>query len=123
MKEDYLLVAISNNEDKVFVVKNIAKSEYKKLLNKQDKCEKEQESKELAIDEKLKRHNNNIQHLYNRDFILAKALYDRFVDRGLIDENKEFDQAFYEYILEDKDIDLKLIPIEFNEILDKVGNL
>lgn len=103
--------------------KTISEQELNKLLNEEEQNKKQAKLKEYHLGQTIQRHDFNFQHLYARDYILAKALYDRFVDRGYIDENKEFDKAFYELIFEDKEISEELVPNEFKTILSKVGNL
>ena len=57
--------------------------------------------------------------LLNRDFLLAKSIYDNFVDRGLIEDDLDFQKAFYDFIFEDKQI--KTFPIDFQFIFMKVS--
>ena len=42
------------------------------------------------------------------------------MDRGYIDENKEFDKAYYDFIMEGKELDESCYPVEFKTILEKV---
>ena len=50
--------------------------------------EKDLNAKLLHINKDI---DKKLTHLYGNELLLAKALYDRFVDRGYLDENKEFD--------------------------------
>ena len=104
-------------------IKVVTQLESHKLANEYEKNKSLKEHKEDLIDTKLGKHDKDIEHLYNRDFVLAKAIYDRGVDRGYIDENKDFDKAYYDFILENKPIDSKLFPNEFKKILERVEKL
>lgn len=127
MEEKRKLVAISydreNKCEKILEVVNMTEKDYKKCLNEQAINENKQIEKELRINKHIQNQNKEIEHLANRDFVLAKSIYDRGVDRGYIDENKEFDKAFYDYIFENKPIDSKLLPDEFKKILERVESL
>lgn len=117
------LVAISKDEAKVFIVKNVNEQEYNRLLNKQNECESLDEiakARQLTI---LDEHKNAINKLYKRDVILAKSVYDNFVDRGLIENDDAFQQMWYDYYFNDKELDLANSPQEYKTILIKVGNL
>lgn len=104
-------------------IKVVTQQESHKLANEYEKHKSANQKKEQDIDNHLKNHDKDIKHLYGRDFVLAKAIYDRGVDRGYIDENKEFDKAYYDFILEEKPIDSKLFPNEFKKILERVEKL
>ena len=91
-------------------------NEYEK--NKSNKLKEEQDHKDRT--EKLE---ESVRHLLCRDLLIAKAQYDKFVDRGLLDENKEFDQKFYDFIFENKPLSPKEYPEDFKKILEKVVNL
>ena len=64
----------------------------------------------------------NVRMLMAREIILAKCIYDNFVDRGLIDNSDTFQQEWYDYFFNDKELDLEHAPQEYKKILDKVGN-
>lgn len=124
MENDKKLVAISydnkgecNNVAKVF---NVNENEYKKLISQQAKYNSEKAQEQKEINDKLIKHENKIDFLMCKNVFLAKATYDRFVDRGYLNENKEFDKAFYDYIFNGVELDLENAPEDFKLIYKKV---
>ena len=122
MKDDYLLVAVSINEDKVFVVKNVSKSEYKRLLNNQEQGIREQLVKEKGFNDWSCNVVDRLDKLEKKDLLLAKSIYDNFVDRGLIESDDQFQQDYFDFIFNDKELDFDKAPIEYKKILAKVGS-
>ena len=100
-------------------VKAIDKQEYNKLLNE---CE---EHKTLLI-EKDNKHEKEHKYLCGKvkahDILLAKAIYDNFVDKGFLNNDPRFNQDFYDYFFNGADIDLDKAPEEYKTILAKVVN-
>lgn len=117
------LVAISTNGNGVALVKNISEQEYKKLLNEQEKEKNEQELKFRALSECIDRNSQNIYKLKNRDILLAKSIYDNFVDMGLIDNDNDFQKMWFDFYFNEFELDLDKAPFEYKKILEKVGNL
>ena len=118
---DKKLIAISTNgSNGVSLVKSVNEQEYKKLINDQ--------SKRLAKGEKLAfEHNEQHEQLkkgllkaQRNELLLAKSIYDNFVDRGLIENNDDFQQAWFDYYFNDKEISLDNVPQEYEKILSKV---
>ena len=105
------------------LVKAINEQEYKKLLNEKHEHESKLEQHDKEISQKLNDHNKQLVNLRARDLFVAKAQYDKFVDRGLLDENKEFDKKFYDYVFENKPLNQDEYPEDFKKILEKVVNL
>lgn len=55
---------------------------------------------------------------------LAKSIYDNFVDRGLIENDEDFQKAWFDYFMNDGEpIDFYDTPGEFQKILNKVREL
>jgi len=104
---------------KVLPCVNLTDSEYNKLLNeslasKQHGLAKAQKQKEEIekLDTRINKH----------DMLLAKSIFDNFVDRGLIEEDDELQQSFYDYIFNNKN-DRVFHNEFFEKILDKIrGN-
>lgn len=118
--KDEMLIAVSKNEDRVSIVKNVERKEYNRLLNLQEKSENAKEERWLEQYGVNKDIDKKLTHLYGNELLLAKALYDRFVDRGYLDENKEFDKAFFDYVFEGKELVEEDYPEDFKKILAKV---
>lgn len=118
--KDEMLIAVSKNEDRVSIVKNVERKEYNRLLNLQEKSENAKEERWLEQYGVNKDIDKKLTHLYGNELLLAKALYDRFVDRGYLDENKEFDKAFFDYVFEGKELVEENYPEDFKKILAKV---
>lgn len=115
------LIAISTNgSNSIALVKSVNEQEYKKLINDQEK--------RLAKGEKLacehKEHHDSIdkdvKHLTVLQYVLAKSVYDNFVDRGLIENDDDFQQMWFDFYFNDNELDLTKVPQEFEKILKKV---
>ena len=122
MKEDKLLVAISTKGKKIALIKNVTKNEYNELLNEQEKEQRKEDLEKNIIDEEITRHRQNIDALFVRDVILAKSIYDNFVDRGLLENNDAFQQMWFDFYFNDAKLELENAPEEYKKILEKVGN-
>ena len=122
---DKRLVAISyNDKDKckeLLKVCNVSENEYRKLKSEQLKYESEKAIDYRDKTKLLESHETKINKLEGNRLYLAKVIYDRFVDRGYINENKEFDKAFYDFIFNNVPLDLDNAPEEFKIICKKVG--
>ena len=127
MNENKVLVSVlydrNNKCERVSKVTYVSEKEYNALKNEQEKYLTEQDKKELNDKEWKNSVVNNINKLTRRDFLLAKSLYDNFVDLGYINNNAQFQQDFYDFIFNDKDLDIKKTPNDFQVILRKVVNL
>lgn len=119
-----LLVAIAYEYDKtckeIYKVKSVDDKEFKELCNQKHK---NKEKEFMALAQRQKQFNDLEHKVDSREFILAKSIYDNFVDRGLIDDNQEFQQMFYDHIFNGKEYDVSLCPSEFLTILDYLRRL
>lgn len=61
-----------------------------------------------------------IHKLKDRDLFIAKSLYDNYVERGIIDENEEFDAKFNAFIFENGELHPEDMDADFVKILDKL---
>lgn len=116
-----LLVAVAytldNSCSEVLLVKNVDKQEFKSLVNEKNI----NKDKELKLEsEKAKKISELQGHCNKHHYLIAKSLYDNFVDRGLIEDSVEFQQMFYEHIFDKKEFDLTKCPNEFLTIFDYV---
>ena len=92
-------VAIELNDNgtckKVLSCVNLTESEYQKLLN--ESLASKQHG--LARLEKQKEDFEKIDtRLYEHDILLAKSIFDNFVDRGLIEEDDDLQKSFFNFI-------------------------
>ena len=68
-------------------------------------------------------HGKQVSHFGKNELLLAKSIYDNFVDRGLIENDDQFQKDWYDYFLGDsKYINLSKAPKEYKKILEKVVN-
>ena len=104
-------------------IKVVTQQESHKLANEYEKNKTNKLKEEQEHKDKTKKLEESVRHLLCRDLLIAKAQYDKFVDRGLLDENKEFDQKFYDFIFENKPLKPSEYPEDFKKILEKVVNL
>jgi len=121
MQDKKKIVAISLEQDQVFLVKNVSEEEYKSLLNNQHEYERKQEQKQDDIDKKFERQEERIKELESKNLLLAKCIYDNFVDRGMIENDDKFQQMWFDYYFNGCELDLENAPLEYKTILDKVG--
>ncbi len=109
--------------ERVAKVKYVEEKEYNRLLNEQEL----QLNKEKSLQEKneyfVKETCDRLYKLEKRDFLLAKSIYDNFVDRGLLNDNGKFQKDFYDFIFNDCELKVEDTPNDFQMILRKVGNL
>lgn len=122
MQEKKILVAISLEQDKLFLVKSVSEKEYKELLNKQHTSESESERRDIIH---IGQHNdlgNRLTKLEKKNLILAKSIYDNFVDRGLLENDDDFQKDWFDFYFNGCDLSLDNAPNEYKQILEKVGN-
>ena len=126
IKNRHVAVALDDSGKCEFLakVKVINDREYNRLINEKEQKKAQREQKELELknkvldnQEKINELNSKVKH---RDLLLAKSIYDNFVDRGLIENDDAFQQAWYDYFINDNELNFELYPIEFSKILDKV---
>ena len=120
MLENKKLVAISLEQDQVFLVKSVSEKEYKELLNKQNEHKSELDRNDKFIKDKIAVCEHYLRKLYSRDLFVSKATYDKFVDRGYLNEDKDFDKAFFDFVFNGCELDLEKAPLDFKTILEKV---
>ena len=107
-------------------VKMVNKQELNKLTN--EKNEIEQKNKANAekyknqLDAFQTKTDDRLYALENKIFIVAKSIYDNFVDRGLIENDDAFQQMWFDFYFNDGELNLELAPQEYKTILAKVGN-
>jgi hypothetical protein len=102
------LIAISTNgSNGVSLVKSVNEQEYKTLINNQEKHLAKGEK--LALEHK-QQHNSielGLKHFARLHLILAKSVYDNFVDRGLIENDDAFQQMWFDFYFNDKELEIE----------------
>ena len=61
-----------------------------------------------------------LEHLTTLQCVLAKSVYDNFVDRGLIENDDKFQQMWYDFYFNNGPINTENAPKEYKDILAKV---
>lgn len=120
---DKLIAISTNGSNGVSLVKSVNEQEYKKLINAQEKHLAKGEKLALEHEQKHKLEKQAVEHFERTQIILAKSVYDNFVDRGLIENDDDFQQMWFDFYFNDKKLDMEHCPQEYTKILDKVGNL
>ena len=127
LKDKHIAVALNEEGKCILLAKNkvVSEREYNRLVNEyneQLKKEKDNNEKNKLL---IKEICDRLYKIENKDFLLAKSIYDNFVDRGLINDNDDFQKEFYNFIFNDlsKAKLLENAPSDFQIILRKVGNL
>lgn len=112
-------VALEMNSDntckRVLICKNITDGEYKKLINEQNKAKQKELDHDHDICFEIAKAKSDI---VGYEIFIAKSVYDNFVDRGLIDDDDDFQKAWFDFIFEKKKI--SAFPKEFEIILERV---
>lgn len=118
---DKKLIAISTNgSNGISLVKSVNEQEYKKLINEQAKHLSKGEKLALEHKEQHKQLEEGLSKAKKNELLLAKSIYDNFVDRGLIENNEDFQKQWFDYYFNDKEISLDNVPQEYEKILSKV---
>lgn len=116
IKDKFVAIELNGETCKrVLQCKTITASQYNDLVNEQNACISVEELEKQTIKEKVLYLSEKVSE---HDLLLAKSIYDNFIDRGLIDDNEEFQKEWYDFIFNDKK--LKDYPCEFETILEKV---
>lgn len=118
--EKKLIAIATNGSNLVSLVKSVNEQEYKTLINNQEKDLSKREK--VAIEHK-KQHENidkKLTHYASLQCVLAKTIYDNFVDRGLIENDDQFQKMWFDFYFNDNKLDLNNVPQEYKKILVKV---
>lgn len=123
MEKNKNLVAISKDETKVFIVKNVSDNEYNRLLNKENETDSKNILFQKEFLEELHCNTKRVTKIDKRDIVIAKSVYDNFVDRGLIENDEQFQQMWFDFYFNENKLDFDKCPKEFTKILEKVREL
>ena len=115
------LIAISTNgSNSIALVKSVNEQEYKKLINEQEKNLAKGEKKAREHEQQHKNIDKELEHLTTLQCVLAKSVYDNFVDRGLIENDDQFQKMWFDFYFNGSELDLDNSPKEYQDILAKV---
>lgn len=115
------LIAISTNgSNSIALVKSVNEQEYKKLINDQEKNLAKGEKKAREHEQQHNSIDKELEHFTTLQCVLAKSVYDNFVDRGLIENDDQFQKMWFDFYFNDKELDLNNVPEEYKKILAKV---
>lgn len=119
IKTKYCAIKYADNgtcED-ILECKNLTEKEYAKLKNQGIEHKQEELKKEEIVNKRLA----NIEtFLSKHNLLIAKGIYDNFVDRGLIEDDKEFQDKWYDYVIKGQPLDLEYCPDMFRKIFEFV---
>ena len=125
IKNKHVAVALDDGGKCEFLakVKVINDREYNRLINEKEQKKAQREQEELELKNKVLNNQEKIRKLERRDLLLAKSIYDNFVDRGLIENDDAFQQMWFDFYFNNGELNLEQAPQEYKTILAKVGNL
>ena len=117
-------IAISTNgSNGISLVKSVNEQEYAKLINEQAKHLAKGEQLAIEHEQKHTSTQQELKHFERLHCVLAKSIYDNFVDRGLIENDDSFQQEWFDFYFKDFPLCLDNAPEEYKTILRKVEEL
>lgn len=118
------LIAISTNgSNSIALVKSVNEQEYKKLINEQERNLAKGESKAREHEEQHNNIDKELEHFDTLQCVLAKSIYDNFVDRGLIENDDSFQKAWFDFYFNNAHIPNVNFPKEYQDILERLASL
>lgn len=121
IKTKYCAIKYADNGscEQVLECKNLTEKEYAKLKNEEIANNQEELKKDECVDKRL---TNLETFLGKHNLLIAKSLYDNFVDRGVIEDDKDFQEKWYNYVINGVKFSvIEEIPELFKKILIFVG--
>ena len=109
--EDYFGLDLSLGE--IAEMKGISRQAVKDTLAKGEKLAIEHNKQHEYVEKRL-------NHYASQQVVLAKSIYDTYVDRGLIEKDEDFEKMWFDFYFNEKELNLKKAPQEFNKILVRV---
>ena len=121
---DKKLIAIATNgSNAVSLVKSVDEQEYKKLINLQEKNLANGEKLALKHTKQHERFDKAQEHYTKLELVLAKSVYDNFVDRGLIENDESFQQVWFDFYFNGGELPSENTPKEYQDILERLAKL
>lgn len=126
MAKDRLRTIVENSKgDIVFFgeTKMIDKQEEMSYKNRNEKYKSTCEKQAREHSEEHENIDKQLNHFIDLECVLAKTIYDNFVDRGLIENDDQFQQMWFDFYFNDKELDLKNAPKDFVKIFEKIRGM
>lgn len=121
--EKKLIAIATNGSNAVSLVKSVDEQEYKKLINLQSKHLSNGEKLALEHTKQHESFDKAQKHYSKLELVLAKSVYDNFVDRGLIENDESFQQAWYDFYFNGGELPRENTPKEYQDILERLAKL
>ena len=124
IKNKHVAVALDDNGKCEFLakVKVINDRELNRLINEKEQIKSQREQEKNELKKQVLDNKENVAELKKKLVFLAKSIYDNFVDRGLIENDDAFQQAWYDYYFNGGELPTQDTPDEFRKILVKVAS-
>ena len=122
VKKNHIAVVIGKNGcESIAKVKVVNDRELNRLLNEQEQHKQHELLEKEELKKQVSANKENID-TFTKGFIgiIAKSIYDNFVDRGLIDNDDDFQQMWYDYYFNEKELDLDNAPQEYLKIFERL---
>lgn len=119
VKKNHIAVVIGKNGcESIAKVKVVNDQELARLKNELEL----NNNKKLNEEHKHKKeHQRLFKELDGLKCLLAKSIYDNFVDRGLIENNDDFQKAWFDFFFNDGGkLDFYDTPNEYQKILERL---
>ena len=119
VKKNHIAVVIGKNGcESIAKVKVVNDQELAKLKNE---LELNNNKKQDVEHNHRKEHQRLFKELDGLKCLLAKSIYDNFVDRGLIENNDDFQKAWFDFFFNDGGkLDFYDTPNEYQKILERL---
>lgn len=119
IKTKYCAIKYADNGscEQVLECKNLTEKEYAKLKNEEIANHQEELKKDECVDKRL---TNLESFLTHNNLLIAKSLYDNFVDRGIVEDDKGFQNKWFDYVINGGTFNVDESPELFKKVLSFV---
>ena len=105
-------------------VRLVSKEEQNALKNQSAELKAFKQKEEKTHREEHSTIEKGLKHFTMLELVMAKSVYDNFVDRGLIDNDDDFQSAWYDFYFNGGELPReKDAPKEYQDILRKLGEM
>lgn len=122
IKTKYCAIKYADNGscEQVLECKNLTEKEYAKLKNEEIANHQKELGKEYLIEAKIEL----CEKTYAKhSLLIAKGIYDNFVDSGVIEDDKDFQNKWYDRIMNGSHFEYDECPELFKKIYEYVCEL